>query len=260
MRKLLNDPFDVVDEMVDGLEAAFAKQIEITPSRRGIVSTRARTRKRRVGIVTGGGSGHEPAFFGYVGPGYADGAALGNVFASPSATPIVEVGERVDRGNGVLFLYGNYDGDAMNFAMASALLVDRGVRVLQHRVADDLASAPPDRADERRGVAGGLLVLKIAGARADQGASLDDVHAAAAHANARTRTIGIGLGPCTVPAAGRPTFDLPEGSMDVGMGIHGEAGHVAPGDRLARTTSPTSCSTSSSTSSRRATASRRSCS
>lgn len=223
MRKLLNDPFDVVDEMVDGLEAAFGRQIEITQSRRGVVS-RARARKRRVGIVTGGGSGHEPAFFGYVGPGYADGAALGNVFASPSATPIVEVGERVDRGGGVLLLYGNYDGDAMNFAMASALLFDRGIRVLQHRVADDLASAPPERADERRGVAGVPLVLKVAGARADQGASLDDVHAAAAHANARTRTIGIGLGPCIVPAAGRPTFDLPEGSMDVGMGIHGEAG------------------------------------
>jgi len=223
VRKLLNDPFEVVAEMVDGLEAAYGPQIEVTPSRRGIVS-RARARKRRVGIVTGGGSGHEPAFLGYVGPGFADGAALGNVFASPSATPIVEVGERVDRGHGLLFVYGNYDGDVMNFAMGSALLVDRGIRVLHHRVADDLASAPPDRADERRGVAGGPLVLKVAGARADERASLDDVKAAAEHASERTRTIGVGLGPCTVPAAFRPTFELPDGEMDVGMGVHGEAG------------------------------------
>jgi len=223
VRKLLNDPFEVVAEMVDGLEAAYGEQIEVTPSRRGIVS-RGRAASRKIGIVTGGGSGHEPAFFGYVGPGFADGAALGNVFASPSATPIVEVAERVDRGEGVLFLYGNYGGDVMNFSMAAALLVDSGIRVLQHPVADDLASAPPDRASERRGVAGGALVLKVAGARADEGASLDEVHAAAAHANARTRTIGVGLGPCIVPAAGRPTFELPDGSMDVGMGVHGEAG------------------------------------
>ena len=236
MRKLLNDPFEVVAEMVDGLEAAYGSQIEVTPSRRGIVS-RARAETRHIGIVTGGGSGHEPAFFGYVGPGFADGAALGNVFASPSATPIVEVAELVDRGEGVLFLYGNYGGDVMNFTMAAALLIESGIRVMQHPVADDLASAPAARADERRGVAGGALVLKAAGARADEGASLDDVHAAAAHANARTRTIGVGLGPCIVPAAGRATFDLPEGSMDVGMGVHGEAGMLrrlvdAPGRAL----------------------------
>jgi dihydroxyacetone kinase-like protein len=214
MRKLLNDPFAVVDEMVDGLEAAYAAQIEITPSRRGLIS-RARTAARRTAIVTGGGSGHEPAFFGYVGPGLADGAALGNVFASPSARPIVEVAERVERGAGVLFLYGNYTGDIMNFELASELLDDR-VRTLHLPVTDDVSG--------RRGVAGDVFVLKAAGAYADEGASLDDVHAAAAHANARTRTLGVGLGPCTVPAAGRPTFELPEGTMDVGMGIHGEAG------------------------------------
>ena len=111
MRKLLNDPFAIVDEMVDGLEAAYGAQLEVTPSRRGVVATR-RDETRRVGVVTGGGSGHEPAFFGYVGPGWADGAALGNVFASPSATPIVEVAERTHRGEGVLFVYGNYEGDA----------------------------------------------------------------------------------------------------------------------------------------------------
>ena len=223
MRKLLNDPFAVVDEMVEGLEAEFPRQIAVTPSRRGIVGTFS-AGSRRVGVVTGGGSGHEPAFFGYIGPGWADGAALGNVFASPSATPIVEVAEHAHRGDGVLFVYGNYDGDVMNFEMASELLEECGIRTLQLQVTDDLASAPLERREHRRGVAGDVFVLKAAGARADEGALLDDVHAAAAHANEQTRTVGVGLGPCTVPAARRPTFELPEGMMDIGMGVHGEAG------------------------------------
>jgi phosphoenolpyruvate---glycerone phosphotransferase subunit DhaK len=222
--------------MVDGLETAFPGQISLTPSRRGIVAT-ARAEARRVGIVTGGGSGHEPAFFGYVGPGYADGAAIGNVFAAPSATPIVEVAARVDRGDGVLFVYGNYEGDVMNFEMAEELLAERGIRVLHLAVTDDLASAPASERARRRGVAGDAFVLKCAGACADEGAALDDVHAVAAHANERTRTVGVALGPCTVPAAGRPTFDLPEGMMDVGMGVHGEAGlsrrDLAPADEVA---------------------------
>ena len=215
MRKLLNDPFAIVDEMVDGLEAAYGAQLEVTPSRRGVVATQ-RAETRRVGVVTGGGSGHEPAFFGYVGPGWADGAALGNVFASPSATPIVEVAERTHRGEGVLFVYGNYEGDRMNFEMASELLDERGISTLHLRVTDDVSAG--------RGVAGDVFVLKAAAARADEGAGLAEVHAAAEHANGRTRTAGVGLGPCIVPAAGRPTFELPEGTMDVGMGIHGEAG------------------------------------
>ncbi len=222
--------------MVDGLEAVFPAQIELTPSRRGVMTT-ARAAGRRVGVVTGGGSGHEPAFFGYVGPGYADGAALGNVFASPSATPIVEVAERVERGVGVLFVYGNYEGDVMNFEMADELLGEGGIRAMHLAVTDDVASAPPSERWRRRGVAGDIFVLKAAGARADEGASLQEVHAAAAHANERTRTVGVALGPCTVPAAGRPTFELPEGTMDVGMGVHGEAGlsrrELAPADEVA---------------------------
>jgi dihydroxyacetone kinase-like protein len=148
----------VVDEMVEGIEAAYPGLVEVTPSRRGIVAA-ARNGRRRVGIVTGGGSGHEPAFFGYVGPGYADGAAIGNVFASPSATPIVEVAAHVDRGAGVLFVYGNYEGDVMNFEMADELLRDRDIRVLHLAVTDDLASAPPDERARRRGVAGDVFVL-----------------------------------------------------------------------------------------------------
>jgi phosphoenolpyruvate---glycerone phosphotransferase subunit DhaK len=228
MRKLVNDPFAVVDEMVDGLEAAFGRQLEVTPSRRGLIST-ARRISRRVAVVTGGGSGHEPAFFGYLGPGWADGAALGNVFASPSATPIVEVAERTERRNGVLFVYGNYEGDLMNFEMASELLDERGILTLHLRVTDDVSAG--------RGVAGDVFVLKAAGACADEGASLEEVHTAAAHANGRTRTMGVGLGPCIVPAAGRPTFELPEGTMDLGMGAHGEAGtsrrELSPADEVA---------------------------
>jgi dihydroxyacetone kinase len=222
--------------MVGGLEVAFARQIELTPSRRGVVATE-RAETRRVGMVTGGGSGHEPAFFGYVGPGYADGAALGNVFASPSATPIVEVAARVERGAGVLFVYGNYEGDVMNFEMAEELLAERGINVAHLAVTDDVASAPASERDRRRGVAGDVFVLKAAGARADEGAAVEEVHAAAALANERTRTVGVALGPCTVPAAGRPTFELPDGMMDVGMGLHGEAGlkraPLAPADEVA---------------------------
>jgi dihydroxyacetone kinase-like protein len=236
VRKLLNDPYAIVDEMVDGLEVAFPTQIELTASRRGVVST-ARAAGRRVGVVTGGGSGHEPAFFGYVGPGWADGAALGNVFASPSATPIVEVAELVDRGEGVVFVFGNYEGDVMNFEMAEELLAERGIRAVHLATTDDVASAPPSESHTRRGVAGNGFVLKAAGARADEGASLDEVRAAAAYANERTRSIGVALAPCTVPAAGRPTFELPEGTMDVGMGIHGEAGlsrrELGPADAVA---------------------------
>ena len=165
----------------------------------------ARNPERRVAVITGGGSGHEPAFFGFVGPGYADGAAVGNVFASPSATPIIELAERADRGDGV-FVYGNYEGDVMNFEMASEVLEGRGIRTLHIRVCDDLASDSEARRELRRGLAGDVLVLKVAGARADQGATLDDVYLSAEKANDRTRTVSVALSACTVPASGTPTF------------------------------------------------------
>jgi dihydroxyacetone kinase-like protein len=136
----------------------------------------------------------------------------------------------------VLFLYGNYGGDIMNFEMAGELLADMGIASQTVLVTDDVSSAPPDRRDERRGVAGDVVVLKAAGARADEGGSMADVAAAARHANERTRTLGVGLGPCTVPTAGRPTFDLADGEMDIGMGVHGEAGlrraALAPADAV----------------------------
>jgi dihydroxyacetone kinase-like protein len=222
MRKLINDPFAVVDEMLAGILVAHGDAVGRTPKGRGLYLKR-RSPQRRVGVIVGGGSGHEPAFFGALGRGLADGVAVGNVFASPSATPAVEVARALDADDGVLFLYGNYEGDIMNFDLAAELLADEGIVSATVLVTDDVVSAPDDPSD-RRGVAGDVVVFKAAGARAEEGADLAAVTAAARHANDRTRTVGVGLGPCTVPAAGRPTFDLPEGEMDIGMGVHGEAG------------------------------------
>lgn len=222
MRKLINDPFDAVDDMIDGVVIAYGDRLIRTAKGRGLVY-RDRSPQRRTGIVVGGGSGHEPAFFGYLGRGLADAVAIGNVFASPAATPAVEVAREIDRGDGVLFLYGNYEGDIMNFDLAGELLADEGIAAQTVLVTDDVVSAP-SCPEDRRGVAGDVIVFKAAGARADEGATLDEVAAAARWANERTRSVGVGLGPCTVPTAGRPTFDLPEGEMDIGMGVHGEAG------------------------------------
>lgn len=222
MRKLINDPFEVVDDMLDGVLVAHRAAVRRTTSGRGLVVT-DRDPRRRVGVIVGGGSGHEPAFFGYLGRGLADGVAVGNVFASPSATPAVELGRELGQDEGVVFVYGNYEGDIMNFGMAGELLADLGIRSESVLVTDDVASSPRVASD-RRGVAGDAVVFKVAGARADEGAGFDEVIAAARHANAHTRTVGVGLGPCIVPTARRATFDLPEGQMDIGMGVHGEAG------------------------------------
>jgi phosphoenolpyruvate---glycerone phosphotransferase subunit DhaK len=220
VRKLLNDPFAAVDEMLLGF--CFAHdEVTLTASGRGVV-LQNRSSSRRTGVITGGGSGHEPAFLGYLGQGLADGVAVGNVFASPSAQPVVEVARALEAPDGVLFVFGNYEGDIMNFGMAAELLELEGIASETVLVTDDVASAKV--CAERRGVAGDVIVLKAAGARADAGGSLYDVAEAARYANSMTRTVGVGLGPCTVPTAGRPTFDLPEGGMDVGMGVHGEAG------------------------------------
>lgn len=221
MRKLLNDPFAAVDEMLAGILCAHGHAVELTAGGRGLV-LRDRSARRRVAVVTGGGSGHEPAFFGQVGRGLADGVAVGNVFAAPSATPIVEVVRRLAPPEGALFVYGNYEGDVMNFGLAAELLADEGIRTETVLVTDDVASA--DTPGERRGVAGGLVVVKAAGARADEGADLASVAAATRAANARTRSIGVGLAPCTLPTAATPTFELGADEMDIGMGVHGEAG------------------------------------
>jgi dihydroxyacetone kinase len=179
---------------------------------------------RKVGITTGGGSGHLPVFMGYVGQGLADGAAIGNVFSSPSANQMLSVIKAVDAGRGVLLLYGNYSGDVMNFDLAAELAEEEGVEVATVLAADDIASAPRVEADRRRGIAGIFFLYKVAGAAAEEGRDLAGVKAATEHAAGRLRSFGVALSPCVIPAVGHATFELPAGQMEIGMGIHGEPG------------------------------------
>ena len=222
MQKILNDPEPFVDEMLDGILAAHPDQLR-RPSPRAIVRADAPV-ANKVGIATGGGSGHLPVFMGYVGRGLIDGAAIGNVFASPSSDDMLEVTRAISAGSGVLYLYGNYGGDRLNFDLAAELAADEGIEVRTILGADDVASAPPDRGGTRRGIAGIVFLYKVAGAAAAAGASLAEVVAVTERAAAGTRTMGVALSPCTIPAAGVPTFELPAGQMEIGMGIHGEPG------------------------------------
>ncbi len=235
MQKILNDPERFVDEMLEGILVAHPSDLRRIGAR-GIVRA-ASPIADKVAIVTGGGSGHLPVFMGYVGQGLIDGAAIGEVFASPSADEMLGVTEAVSAGRGVLYLYGNYGGDVMNFDLAAELAGASGIEVRTFLGADDVASAPPDRADRRRGIAGIFLLYKVAGAAADRGGSLEDVLATVARAADGLRTMGVALSPCTIPAAGKPTFELPDGQMEIGMGIHGEPGvrrgPLEPADHIA---------------------------
>ncbi|MEO8273857.1 MAG: dihydroxyacetone kinase subunit DhaK [Chloroflexota bacterium] len=222
MQKILNDADSFVDEMLDGIIAAHPGQLR-RPSPRAIVRADAPV-AGKVAIATGGGSGHLPVFMGYVGQGLIDGAAIGNVFASPSSDDMLEVTRAISAGAGVLYLYGNYGGDRLNFDLAAELAADEGIEVRTILGADDVASAPPERASTRRGIAGIFFLYKVAGAAAASGASLAEVVAVTERAAAGTRTMGVALSPCTIPAAGVPTFELPVGEMEIGMGIHGEPG------------------------------------
>jgi dihydroxyacetone kinase-like protein len=222
MQKILNNPAAFVDEMLEGILAAHPGQLRM-PSERAIVRADAPVRDK-VAIATGGGSGHLPVFMGYVGRGLIDGAAIGNVFASPSSDQMLEVTRAISAGKGVLYLYGNYGGDRLNFDLAAELAADEGMEVRTILGADDVASAPPERAATRRGIAGIFFLYKVAGAAAAAGASLDEVVGVTTRAASGLRTMGVALSPCTIPAAGVPTFELPVGQMEIGMGIHGEPG------------------------------------
>lgn len=222
MKKLINDPFDVVEEMVEGFIAA-NNEIVRRVGRRTIARI-ASPIEGKVAIVVGGGSGHLPAFAGYVGLGMADAAAFGNVFASPPAKPIIEATQACDSGAGVLYLYGNYAGDCLNFDKAQARCREMGHKVQTVVLNDDVASAPANEANRRRGIGGLFWVFRLAGAKAERGATLDEVVAMAQKANANTRTFGVGLTSCTVPANGRPTFALGDSEIELGLGIHGEPG------------------------------------
>jgi dihydroxyacetone kinase-like protein len=236
VQKIINGADAFVDEMLEGILLAHPRRLRTAGDPRAIVRADAPL-AGKVGIATGGGSGHLPVFMGYVGEGLADGAAIGNVFASPSAEQMLAVTKAIEGGAGVLYLYGNYGGDIMNFDLAAELADAEGIRVETVLGADDVASAPRGEEARRRGIAGIFFLYKVAGARAAEGASLDEVKAVTERAAAGVRSMGVALSPCTVPAAGRPTFELPEGQMEIGMGIHGEPGirrgPLEPADRIA---------------------------
>lgn len=221
MTRLFNDPASFADEMLDGFVAAHANLVRRVPG--GVVRT-SPAPAGKVAVVVGGGSGHYPAFAGLVGPGMADGAALGNIFASPSARQVCSVARAADRGAGVLLCFGNYAGDVLHFGQAADMLNSNGIRTITLPVTDDISSATADEVDKRRGVAGDLAVFKVAAAAADAGLSLDEVHRVASHANDRTRTLGVAFSGCTLPGADEPLFTVPAGRMAVGMGVHGEPG------------------------------------
>ena len=223
-KKLINDPAAVVDEMVEGMLAAHPRHLRAIAEHPRALMAADGPRPGKVGIVVGGGSGHEPTFAGLVGRGVADAVAIGNVFASPPPDPILACARSVDGGVGVLFLYGNYAGDCMNFDMAAEMAATEGIEVRTVLTTDDVASAPPDRRDERRGVAGNAFVFKVAGAAADRMMSLDEVERLARHANQRTFTVGVALSPCSLPQTLVPNFEIGTDEMEVGMGIHGEPG------------------------------------
>ena len=223
MQKIINEPSLFVDEMLGGILAAHPDRLRAADDPRAIVRTDAPV-SGKVAIATGGGSGHLPVFMGYVGRGLVDGAAIGNVFASPSSDQMLAVTRAIDGGRGVLYLYGNYGGDVLNFDLAAELAADEEIEVRTILAADDVASAPPEHAERRRGIAGIFFLYKIAGAKAAEGASLAELVATTERAAAGLRSMGVALSACTIPAAGVPTFDLPAGEMEIGMGIHGEPG------------------------------------
>ncbi len=225
MKKILNDPENYVPEMLEGILAAHPDKLKKANGELyGIVRADA-PNDGKVGIVTGGGSGHLPVFLGYVGKGMLDGCAVGDVFASPTVDQMAATTRAVHGGAGVLHLFGNYGGDVLNFASAADDVdMEDDIKVETVLVADDVASAPADKADKRRGVAGMIYAFKIAGATAEEMKPLAAVKAAAEHALANTRSMGVALGPCIVPQVGKPTFEIGDDEMEIGMGIHGEEG------------------------------------
>ncbi len=221
MTRLFNDPDDFLDELVEGFVAASGRWVRAVPG--GVVRS-TRSPEPTVAVVIGGGSGHYPAFAGLVGPGLAHGAAMGNLFASPSTQRAYSVAKAADQGRGVLFSYGNYAGDVLNFDAAQDQLRGEGIDCRTVLVTDDIWSAKPDEVEKRRGIAGDLTVFKIACAAAEEGSSLDEVERVARLANDRTRSFGVAFAGCTLPGAAEPLFTVPEGRMAVGLGIHGEPG------------------------------------
>lgn len=228
MQRILNDPDHIVDEMLEGFTKChpdIVKQVFLSKDNtRGVIVAKEAPVSGKVGVVTGGGSGHKPAFIGYVGKNMCDAAAVGEICTSPTALAFLDAFRAANGGAGVACLYGNYSGDNMNVKMAVRMARKEGIRVKTVIANDDAASAPKDQREKRRGVAGEILMWKCGGAKAALGGTLDEVIAAAQKAIDLTRSVGIGLTPCTLPAVGHPNFEIKEGTMEVGIGHHGEPG------------------------------------
>jgi dihydroxyacetone kinase-like protein len=228
MQKIINHPANVVDEMVEGFLQAHPDIVAATENPR-VLKFKDAPVANKVGIVTGGGSGHKPAFIGYLGRNLVDAVAVGEIFSSPPAQMFFDAFRAANAGKGVACLYGNYAGDNMNVKMAMEQAAEEGIAVKTVVANDDAPSAPKDQLGKRRGVAGEILMWKVGGAKAAMGASLDEVIAEAQKAIDNTRSMGIGLSPCTIPEVGHPNFTIADGKMEVGIGHHGEPGlEVAP--------------------------------
>jgi phosphoenolpyruvate---glycerone phosphotransferase subunit DhaK len=224
MKKIINKPEDFVNETLSGILKAYPDQLRaVSDDLRAVVRKNAPI-KGKVAIATGGGSGHLPLFLGYVGKGLADGAAVGNVFSSPTPEQILAVTNSIDGSVGVLYLYGNYQGDILNFDSAAEMAELEEINVETVLVTDDVASAPPEKWESRRGVAGLFFAYKIAGACADEMNDLNTVARVTRKAVENIRSMGVALSPCSLPEAGRPTFEINDDEMELGMGIHGEKG------------------------------------
>jgi len=221
MTKIYNDPADFSGEALSGFASAFPRYVQQVPG--GLVRAGPLS-PGRVAVVVGGGTGHYPAFAGWFGPGMADGAVVGDVFASPSAQQIVSVALAADAGGGIFLSYGNYAGDVLNFNAARDQLIAAGVPTRSVVVTDDLASAPPEDRPLRRGTAGDLIVVKVAAAAAGAGYDLDGVAAVADRVNRRTSSLSVAFSGCTPPGSAAPLFTLAPGQMAVGLGLHGEPG------------------------------------
>jgi dihydroxyacetone kinase-like protein len=228
-KKIINDPKDVVAELLDGLVQAYHGKIKKLEGVQALVKTNLPADK--VGLLIGGGSGHEPLFHGFIGDNMADGAACGNIFAAPTPDVILAASKALDQGNGVLYLYNNYAGDNMNFDIGAEMAADEGIDIKTVRIYDDVASAPPEQKEERRGIAGDVFIIKISGGAAATIKDLDEVVRITEKARDNTRSMGVALSAGSLPETGEPTFELPEDEIEIGMGLHGEAG-VARGKML----------------------------
>lgn len=224
MQRFVNNPDYIVEDMVKGFLKAHDDLIVKNEKNDRVVQYKNAPVEGKVGLVTGGGSGHEPAFLGYVGENMMDAVAVGEVFSSPSAQAFYDAFMAADSGKGVACLFGNYAGDNMNVKMAIRKAKKQGVTVKYVTATDDVASSPKETKEKRHGIAGGVFMWKVGGAKAAMGADLDEVIATAQKAVDNTRSICVGLSPCAIPAVGHPNFDIKEGDMEFGIGHHGEPG------------------------------------